>query len=128
MDIHFITESTLYLLLFIEPLAGFTAAFCQVSVVQLVNDIFPDKYAASAQGIMSAFRWGFGPFVFVVLGGFALDHIGGKWLYTICAIDAFLVLIIFHWLTYGNKMFRPKKYDANQLPNDFVKEQIIVKA
>ena len=106
----FITTKTLYLLLFIEPLAGFTFAFIKISTVQLVNQIFPEQYAASAQGLSYAFSSGFGPFTFVVLGGFALDYIGGKWLYRICAIIVFLIMILFHWLSYGNPIFKAKKY------------------
>eukprot|EP01083_Nonionella_stella_P193821 715387_1 len=90
-------------------LHGFIFAFVKVSTVQLMSEMFPPKYAASAQGLSHALQKGVGPFLFVVLGGFALDYIGGKWMYRICAMAAFATMVVFHYLSHGNDMFKAKK-------------------
>eukprot|EP01084_Bolivina_argentea_P164474 285958_1 len=114
----FITSNNLWLLLFTEPLHGFIFGLVQAATVALVNEMFPEKYAASAQGLRFGVRSGLGPFVFVILGGIALDYIGGKWMYRILAITSFSTMIILQLFSHGNAIFNAKKKNSESSEND----------
>merc|ERR1712129_116766 len=90
-----LSADTLWLLLLIEPLHGITYSLVQLSAVNIIYDLFGEKYAASAQGSLSAIRSGLGPLLWVSSSGFVLQFVSGKWCYRIVAIGITLSLIAF---------------------------------
>merc|ERR1711920_368976 len=90
-----LSVDNLWLLLFIEPLHGITYALIQLSMVNIINDLFGEKYAASAQGSIASIRSGLGPLVWVSLSGYVMQFVSGKWCYRIVAIALSLSLCLF---------------------------------
>eukprot|EP01084_Bolivina_argentea_P154622 269494_1 len=90
-----LTANTLWCLVFIEPLHGITYSLIKLCLVNIMYDLFGDKYAATAQGSMSSVQGGLGPLIFVPGAGYVMQYISGQWLYRGVAVFLTFALIIF---------------------------------
>ena len=75
--------------LFLEPLHGVTYACGQTASVEFVANLMPEGYEASGQGLIYLFK-GSGSILGLLLGGWAEDTIGPRFMYR---VSAFIVTI-----------------------------------
>ena len=88
-------SNTLWCLVFIEPLHGTTFALMQLSSVNIMADLFGEKYAATAQGSANSIKGGIGPLLFILSSGFVMQYISGQWMYRGVAIWLIFALTLF---------------------------------
>eukprot|EP01084_Bolivina_argentea_P227075 383525_1 len=113
----FLTSDTLWLLLLIELLQGFTFSLLHVALIAIPSIIFPNSMQVTGQGLMSTIRFGIGPVVFLVTGGFIMELYGGIWLYRSIAIFSAIVLVIFYFLSRNNDIITENKFNQRLKPN-----------
>ncbi|ETO23472.1 hypothetical protein RFI_13710 [Reticulomyxa filosa] len=102
-----LTESTLWCLLFIEPLHGITFSMVQIASLHFVTLLFPKQWTATGQGVLGAISSGIGPFLFVFFSGFIMQYLGGDALYRICGSIVAFTIIAFFFVTLPQHHSRP---------------------
>ena len=90
-----LSADTLWCLMLIEPLSGTTFALTKLSIVNIMFDLFGEKYAATAQGSMNSIQKGFGPLLFMIGSGFVMQYVSGQWMYRGVVVWLVTALITF---------------------------------
>ncbi|ORC90590.1 uncharacterized protein TM35_000083880 [Trypanosoma theileri] len=84
-----------WLVLFLEPLHGFTFGLMWLSAMHFVRGAFPKSLSHSSVGFLSATAFGVGPLIGNVVGGTLYHHFGGRWMFRIMALFMLWVALAF---------------------------------
>ncbi|KAI8645650.1 major facilitator superfamily domain-containing protein [Parasitella parasitica] len=88
-------QSTVWIVLSLQLLTGFSYAMIWSTCVSEVDLMFPDDQRAVAQGILAALFSGLGFGLGCILGGFAYDNYGSQMLFNVSIAVAVISLIVF---------------------------------
>ncbi|KAH9578308.1 Major facilitator superfamily associated domain [Trypanosoma melophagium] len=84
-----------WLVLFLEPLHGFTFGLMWLSGMHFVRGAFPKSLSHSSVGFLSATAFGVGPLIGNIVGGALYNYFGGRWMFRIMSICMLCVAIVF---------------------------------
>lgn len=85
-----------WLVLFLEPLHGFTFGCMWLSGVHMLGSQFPKELATSSFGFLHAAAFGVGPIVGNIVGGYLYDTLGARWMFRVTAAVMAMMLCVFH--------------------------------